>query len=86
LIISFIRVPKEVTMQVPQADPVELASDEAEAFIGQEGVDLLDGEIIDDLDGEGKRACSWASGLTNAAWAAAAAAAATARAAVVHVL
>lgn len=39
-------------MQPPHADP-QHSDDEAEAFIGQEGVDGFDGEVIDDLDGEG---------------------------------
>lgn len=54
-------------MQAPQTEQ-QLSSDEAEAFIGQEGVEGLDGEVIDDLDGEGTRARSWRSWLTNAAW------------------
>lgn len=29
------------------------SSEEPEAFIAQEGVDGLDGQVIDDLDGEG---------------------------------
>lgn len=36
----------------PQID--QLAEDEAEAFIGQDGTDGFDGEVIDDLDGEGE--------------------------------
>jgi hypothetical protein len=45
-------------MQLPKPDPAAAAedahhSDEAEAFIAQEGADGFDGEVIDDLDGEG---------------------------------
>lgn len=40
-------------MQPPHTDPRH-SDDEAEAFIGQEGADGFDGEVIDDLDGEGE--------------------------------
>lgn len=43
-------------MQPPKPDPAaaeDAHSDEAEAFIAQEGADGFDGEVIDDLDGEG---------------------------------
>jgi hypothetical protein len=44
-----------VAMQPPHSDPAHppVSDDEAEAFIGQEGADGFDGEVIDDLDGEG---------------------------------
>jgi hypothetical protein len=48
-------------MQQPQADPAHppVSDDEAEAFLGQEGADDFDGEVLDDLDGEGtSRLCA----------------------------
>ncbi len=45
-------------MQPPKSDPAaaagqQLSEDEAEAFIAQEGADGFEGEVIDDLEGEG---------------------------------
>jgi hypothetical protein len=61
----------------PQLD--QMPEDEAEAFIGQEGAEGFDGEVIDDLDGEGARAMPGRRLDSAAAAAAAAAAVAGAR-------
>lgn len=55
LYIPTVRRSSAVAMQPPHSDPAHppVSDDEAEAFIGQEGADGFDGEVIDDLDGEG---------------------------------
>lgn len=53
-------------MQPPKPDPAAAAaldahpsdSEEAEAFIGQDGAEGFDGEVIDDLEGEGAPMCA----------------------------